>query len=88
MIPKALAYSAIVVAITVIGLLAIWGYDLILECYRTILEAGDWIATVVIVLSALALLVCRWWVVWKRRTKPRACDKACTPSGSPYPAPG
>ena len=88
MIPKALVYSAIVVAITVIGLLAVWDYEPVLEWYRTILGAGDWIATVVIVLAALALLACRWWVVSKQRRKPPACDQTFTPSASPYPAPG
>ena len=87
MIRNAMVYPAIVVVIAALGLLAIWGYDLILECYWTILEAGDWIATVVIVLSALALLACRWWVVAKQRRKPRACDQACSPSVSPYPTP-
>lgn len=88
MIPKALIYSAIVVVIAGVGLLAIWEYEPVLECFRKIVEAGDWIATVVIVLAALALLACRWWVVAKQRGKPRACDLACTPPVSPYPAPG
>ena len=88
MIRNALICSVIVLMLAVLGLLAIWEYDRILECYRKIPDAGAWVATVTIVFSALVLLVCRWWVVMKQGKKPRACDQPCTPSASPYPAPG
>lgn len=88
MIRNAMAYSAIVLAIAVLGLLAVWNYNEVLERYRTILDAGEWIATVVIVLSALALLACRWSVAVRQGKKPRACDRPCTPPGCPYPTDG
>ena len=88
MIRNAMAYSAIVLAIAVLGLAAIWNYNEVLERYRAILDAGEWIATVVIVLSALALVTCRWWVAVNQGRKPRACDRPCTPPGSPYPKSG
>jgi len=88
MIRKAMIHSAIVLAITVFGLLTIWDYDWILERYRKILEAGDWVATVAIVLSALTLLACRWWAVVRPGRKSRAADQPGTPSASPYPAAG
>ncbi len=85
MIRNAMVYSAIILAIAALGLVAIWNYNEVLERYRKILEAGDWIATVVIVLSALALVTCRWWVVVNQGRRSRACDPPCTASGCPYP---
>ncbi|MCY4429557.1 MAG: DUF1353 domain-containing protein [Rhodospirillales bacterium] len=88
MIGSAMIRSAFVLAIAIFGLLAIWEYDRILECYRKIPDAGAWIATVAIVLSALVVIACSWWLVVKQGRKPRPHNGPCTLSDSPYPDPG
>lgn len=88
MLRNAVIRSVIVLAFAGLGLLAIWEYDRILECYRKIPDAAAWLATAAIVLSALALLTCRWWIVVQRGRNPHACNRPCTPSASSYPDAG
>ena len=85
MIRNATIYSVIVLAAATVGLLAVCAPDLV-AAVELWLEKNKLLVTKIgIVLFALALVVCRWWRVWKQRRKPRACDHACPPSDSPYP---
>jgi len=87
MIRNAVICFAIVVAVGLV-LLAIWDCYWDMKCCWGVLGWGDWAATAVIILFAFALIACRWWKVCRQRRKPRVCDAPCTPSDSPYPAPG
>ena len=70
MIRRATIYSAFVVVIAAVAVLVICFWD-------QFFAARHWIAKIVIVLSALVLLACRWWVVAKQRRKSRACAQVC-----------
>ncbi len=100
MIRRAVIYSATVLAIAGFALLAIWCWDQVLCVYGYIRERGDWIGSVVVVLFALALLLCRWWRALKQRKgappvpQEHCCEKACNYEqghgcrARPYPDPG
>ena len=61
MIRRAVIYSGTVLAMAVLALLAFWHWGQVLNVYEHILDNADWIASSIVVLFALALLVCRWW---------------------------
>ena len=80
MIRNAMIYSIIVLTIASVALLVI--------CYfGQILELRHWIAGIAIVVVALALVACRWWVVVKQKKKRGVPEQDCTDLDRLYPDP-
>lgn len=87
MIGRAIICSAVVLLISGVALWSIWCWELVLSALEYIWNKGDWVKSLIVILVALAFLVCCWSKVLKRRKNSRTCPQECALPASPYPDP-
>ncbi len=85
MIRHAIRCSIIVIILAGPALLVIWNWSDILNFIG---NYGEWITSAVVVLLGIAILVCCWWPVFRKKKTGNTCDEPCKDDDCPYPAPG
>ncbi len=96
MIGRAIIRSAVILLIAGLVLLTIRNWGQVLCVFEYIQSAsnlyiqngGNLVKSLVVILAALAMLVCCWLKVLKQREYTRSYGQKCSPLEAPYPAPG
>ena len=84
MIRRAIICSVVVLSVAGGLLLAIWNWDQVLWAFEYIQNKSYWVYSLVVILAALAMLVCSWLKVLKQRRAFTPVNKGASVA-APYP---